>query len=204
MKVVLHFRRSLVSDPRPFFRQCSNAFSVTAGCPYLGESGSIPNAPHLIIVPGTVLSQWASEIRIFLNPKAFDLFMYQTGEQFRKDFWSDSGPFAQSKQPRANKIILAPHSVCQLPFLFYLETYCSARHSSRSIVFCICGQSLRQRRYHGVRHRGLQCTIRLCSRPSSGLNFCRLSSMRPMNSAMWVQSTPAHWRYCKTRRSGCS
>jgi SNF2 family DNA or RNA helicase len=84
---------------------------IAAKCPYLGENKSFEGC-HLIVVPGTILNQWVSEIRIFLNPKAFDLFTYQSGEDFREDFWSESGSFAQSKQPRANRIILATHSVC--------------------------------------------------------------------------------------------
>jgi hypothetical protein len=191
MKVVLHSRPSLVSDPRPLFA-CSNVFSIAAEFPYLGESDYIPNDTHLIVVPGTVLDQWASEIRIFLNPKAFDLFVYQTGQDFRDNFWSLSGPFAQSNQPRANKIILAPHSVCQFSFLFSLVAYCLARHSCRTLIFFIYCRSLRQRNYHGGNHSGPQHLIRSCIKPSSGAIFCRLRSMRPMNFEMWVQSTLAH------------
>jgi hypothetical protein len=172
--------------------------SVAVERPYLGLSNTIPDASHLVIVPGTVLSQWASEIRISLNPKAFDLFIYQTGEDFREHFWSDSGQFSQSNQPNSNRIILAPHSVSQLSFLFCLLTYCSARHSYRNIIFFICCQNLPQRCYHGGGHRGPQRTIRSCGRPSSDWTTCLLQSMRAMNFEMWVQSTLAHWRYCKT------
>jgi len=205
MKWIHHFHPSLVSDPQPFFAQHSNVFSDAAERPYLGESDTIPDDCHLILVPGTVLNQWASEIRIFLNPKAFDLFLYQTGADFRENFWSESGPFAQSNQPPSNKIILAPHSVCQLPFLFCLVTYCTyctVRHSHRSLIFFICYQSLRQRSYHGGNRCKFQHTIRLCRRPSSGSTCCRSQWMRHMNFEMRVQSTPAHWRFCKTRRSG--
>jgi len=58
-------------------------FSDAAGHSYLGKTDTIPDACHLILVPGMVLSQWALEIRIFLNLKAFDLFLYQTGEDFQ-------------------------------------------------------------------------------------------------------------------------
>lgn len=85
--------------------------STAAAHPYLGGSKSIPDKCHLIIVPGTILSQWASEIAIFLNPKAFDLFIYKSGQDFRDDFWSESGSFTRSNQHAANKIILATHSV---------------------------------------------------------------------------------------------
>jgi hypothetical protein len=94
--------------------------STTAAYPYLGESKTIPNLPHLVIVPGTILEQWKSVMRIFLNPKAFDLFVYTTGQPFRQEFWSESGPFAQSKQPHANRIILATHSVCPCYFFSIL------------------------------------------------------------------------------------
>jgi len=171
---------------------CVFQCSVAAELPYLGESHSIPNDTHLIVVPGTVLSQWASEIRIFLNPKAFDLFVYQTGQGFRDEFWSPSGPFAQSNQPGANKIILAPHSVGQISILFSLVTYCLARHFCRTLIFFIYCQSLRQRNYLGGNHCGPQHLIQSCRKPSSGAIFCRLQSMRPMTFEMWVQSTLAH------------
>jgi hypothetical protein len=83
----------------------------TGRYPYFGESKIIPNLPHLIIIPGTILKQWESEIKTALNPKAFDLFIYKTGKDFRLKFWSKTGPFALSNQPAANKIILATHSV---------------------------------------------------------------------------------------------
>jgi len=60
---------------------------------------------------GTILKQWEMEIKVALNPKAFDLFVYKGGKGCREAFWSQSGLFAQAKQPAVNKIILASHSV---------------------------------------------------------------------------------------------
>lgn len=101
---------------------------ITDENPYFGGSRSIPNKPHLIIVPGTILAQWESEIKMALNPKAFDLFIYTTGKAFREEFWSDEGLFAQSEQPAANRIILASHSVRHLLFPSpHLILYCFGR-----------------------------------------------------------------------------
>jgi hypothetical protein len=84
---------------------------MTANNPYLGKSKLFPDHPHLILVPGTILGQWESELKITLRPKAFDLFIYTSGKGFREEFWSAEGPFTQSIHSPANRIILASHSV---------------------------------------------------------------------------------------------
>lgn len=104
--------RFLVSDLQPFLFQCLKVVPITAKNPYLGECKAIPNKSHLILVPGTILGQWQLEVKTALNPKAFDLFVYTTGQAFRNEFWSDEGPFAKSRQQPVNKVILASHSVC--------------------------------------------------------------------------------------------
>jgi hypothetical protein len=103
-----------VRDSQIFIAPVFETTLITDGNPYFGGSRTIPNRPHLILVPGTILGQWESEIKMVLNPKAFDLFIYTTGKAFREEFWSDEGPFSQSKQPAVNKIILASHSVRHL------------------------------------------------------------------------------------------
>ncbi len=186
--------RSLPTVPTP---------STAAERPYLGGSISIPNDCHLIIVPGTILSQWASEIRIFLNPKAFDLFIYTSGEDFRDDFWSESGPFTRSKQPTANKIILATHSVSRCHFFFRLAAYCSPRRCHKSIQFFLCPRRLRRRAYHGGNRTASHHTTQMYRRPSSGSISCRLRSTRPMSFELRVESsTLRHWLYSKRRSLG--
>ena len=103
--------RLLVSDLRLFFARYLKTLPITAENPYLGESKTVPNRSHLIIVPGTILGQWESEVKTALNPKAFDIFVYTMGKAFRQEFWSCEGPFARSKQEPVYKVILASHSV---------------------------------------------------------------------------------------------
>jgi SNF2 family DNA or RNA helicase len=79
--------------------------------PYLGETKKLPDLPHLVVVPGTLLSQWDSELRVLLKPKSFDILMYGTGKALHDKFWAPDGPFHMSKHPARQKIIVASHSV---------------------------------------------------------------------------------------------
>jgi SNF2 family DNA or RNA helicase len=80
--------------------------------PYLAEDKTLPNLPHLVIVPGTLLSQWEAELRTLFNPKFFKILMYTPGKALREDFWSEDGPFYSTRQKLAsNVIIIASHSV---------------------------------------------------------------------------------------------
>ncbi|KAF8881145.1 P-loop containing nucleoside triphosphate hydrolase protein [Gymnopilus junonius] len=90
--------------------------------PFLGESNTIPDLPILIIVPGTVQAQWASEFRLTVNPKAFDVMVYGTGIQSHKEFWAKDGPFRRSNQPLSSRVIIASHSALTQDFhLLYAQ-----------------------------------------------------------------------------------
>lgn len=129
--------------------------------PYLGSSKSIPHKCHLFVVPGTIVNQWASEIRIFLNPKAFDLFIYVSRQDFRDDFWSESGPFTRSNQPGANRIILATHSVSRCHFDLSGGLFFLCRRSHRIINFFFATLRLRRRDYPGINRNPSHCTTQL-------------------------------------------
>jgi hypothetical protein len=80
--------------------------------PYLGENDvEIPSYPHLIVVAGTLLSQWESELKTLIKPQTFDIFIYGSGQKFHENFWSLAGPFHSSKHSMCNRIIIASHSV---------------------------------------------------------------------------------------------
>lgn len=86
--------------------------------PYLAGSKDIPNRCHLILIPGTLLSQWFDELRILFMPGYVDIFVYPTSAEGRAMFWAEDGPFHLSRHALYNRIILAPHSVSTFPPMF--------------------------------------------------------------------------------------
>ncbi|GLB33117.1 putative helicase [Lyophyllum shimeji] len=84
--------------------------------PYLGAHATVPDLPHLIIVPGTLLSQWETELKVVLKPKSFDILMYGTGKAAHEQFWAPNGPFHTSKHKPSHRIIVASHSALQQDF----------------------------------------------------------------------------------------
>lgn len=79
--------------------------------PYLRESKTVPTYPHLIIVAGTLLSQWESEFKTLVKPNSFDIFIYGSGKKLHENFWSPTGPFYSSKHKMSNRIIIASYTV---------------------------------------------------------------------------------------------
>lgn len=94
----------LVAADQPYYR--------SEASPYLGADNTLPNSPHLIVVPGTLLSQWEAELKTLFNPKYFKVLLYGTGKSVHDSFWSEDGPFHNTKKEvSANVVILASHSV---------------------------------------------------------------------------------------------
>lgn len=79
---------------------------------YLGDSRDIPDLPTLILVPGTVLSQWLGEIYTLLRRHSVDIFIYPTSKAGRQAYWEKDGVFEQSKHLRRHRIVVASQSVC--------------------------------------------------------------------------------------------
>ncbi|KAG2136436.1 hypothetical protein DEU56DRAFT_756342 [Suillus clintonianus] len=77
--------------------------------PYFAGQKSMPNLPHIIIVPNSLLGQWGSELRTFFAPKTIEIYVYPTAEKDFAGFWT--GPWAKSAMPLINRIILVTHSV---------------------------------------------------------------------------------------------
>lgn len=78
--------------------------------PYLGTCNPLPELPHLIVVPGTLLSQWEGELKTVFKRGTVDILVYGTRKAARERFWAPDGPFHASKHV-SNKIIIASHSV---------------------------------------------------------------------------------------------
>ncbi|KAF8889787.1 P-loop containing nucleoside triphosphate hydrolase protein [Infundibulicybe gibba] len=95
--------------------------------PYLGNSDTIPKLPHLIVVPGTLVSQWEQEAKKFLLPKKMDILIYTAAKGQQQVFWSKSGPLANSKHEEQQKLIIASHSALQSDFLSCYKAVNKAR-----------------------------------------------------------------------------
>ena len=67
--------------------------------------------PHLIVVPGTLVSQWEQELKVAFQPNYVDILVYGAGLAQHEYFWSDTGPYKQAKHSASSRIILASHSV---------------------------------------------------------------------------------------------
>ncbi|KAG1817543.1 uncharacterized protein BJ212DRAFT_1299094 [Suillus subaureus] len=73
---------------------------------------SIPNLPHIIIVPNSLINQWYSELCTFFAPKAVEIYFYLTAGIAFDEFWK--GPWAMSTTPLIHHIILVTHSVHEM------------------------------------------------------------------------------------------
>lgn len=78
--------------------------------PFLADKSNFPSLPHLIVCPGTLVAQWVSELKVFLQPKSVDIFIYDSQTK-GTDFWGCSGPMQLSNHKPHNRIIVASHSV---------------------------------------------------------------------------------------------
>ncbi|TFK16514.1 hypothetical protein FA15DRAFT_742895 [Coprinopsis marcescibilis] len=83
---------------------------IVAERPYLGDSKKIPNRPHLIIVPGTLLRQTEHELRAFFKPKSVDILVYPTGLNSHVHFFKPGGVWDSSNHEPCFRIIIASQS----------------------------------------------------------------------------------------------
>jgi superfamily II DNA or RNA helicase len=67
------------------------------------------------------VAQWVSELKIFLQKKSVDIFIYDSQTK-GTDFWGSSGPMQHSKHEPHNKIIVASHAVRRAFFMIVLRT----------------------------------------------------------------------------------
>ncbi|KAG1727539.1 P-loop containing nucleoside triphosphate hydrolase protein [Suillus lakei] len=77
--------------------------------PFFVGQTSIPDLPHIIIVPNSLLSQWTSELRTFFAAKTIEIYQFPTALKDFASFWT--GAWATSKMPFINRIILVTHSM---------------------------------------------------------------------------------------------
>jgi hypothetical protein len=90
------------------------SYTFVEELPYLQETKRVEPLPHLIIMPGTLRSQWLQELKTLFRNKSIDIFLYDCPKSGNPGFWSPAGPFHSSKHEPQNRIILVTHSVRHL------------------------------------------------------------------------------------------
>ncbi|KAG7441287.1 uncharacterized protein BT62DRAFT_1011878 [Guyanagaster necrorhizus] len=75
--------------------------------PYFCGHKQIPDVPHLILVPGTIIEQIVGELKRWFHPHVIDIFVMPTMEQRWDEF---NKAIDSSKQDKCNIVIVASHS----------------------------------------------------------------------------------------------
>ncbi|KAJ8688852.1 hypothetical protein PTI98_013597 [Pleurotus ostreatus] len=82
---------------------------------FMGITDSVPNEPHLIVVPLSLVAQWADELYRFFSRGAIDIFQLPTSFAALETFFSDpEGAWQQSKQKMVNRVVICAHSTFQM------------------------------------------------------------------------------------------
>ncbi|KAM6491331.1 P-loop containing nucleoside triphosphate hydrolase protein [Amanita muscaria] len=86
--------------------------TLLADKPFFMGTAGVPNAPHAIIVPNTLINQWRRELKCFFKPHAIDIFVLPTARAALKDYFEDSSsPWKKSNHELVFRVVLVPHSV---------------------------------------------------------------------------------------------
>ncbi|KAG7439621.1 uncharacterized protein BT62DRAFT_924580 [Guyanagaster necrorhizus] len=80
---------------------------VLAQLPYFCGRKQIPDAPHLILVPGTIIEQIVGELKRWFRPHVIDIFVMPMMERRWDEF---NKAVDSSKQDKCNIVIVASHS----------------------------------------------------------------------------------------------
>lgn len=73
--------------------------------------GSVPDLPHLIAVPATLLSQWMGELKTFFRPKGIDIFVVPSSWAAMLEFFKPGSEWDKSVTPMHRRIVFVTHSV---------------------------------------------------------------------------------------------
>ncbi|OBZ77286.1 DNA repair protein rad5 [Grifola frondosa] len=91
---------------------------------HVPQSGEphLPDLPSIVVAPGTLISQWAEEIRRMTLPKSYDILIYRTGKKSREEFWrKNDGLWDRSAHRPRRKIILVAHATMAAEARTYLK-----------------------------------------------------------------------------------
>ncbi|KIL63772.1 hypothetical protein M378DRAFT_11866 [Amanita muscaria Koide BX008] len=77
---------------------------------FMGK-GKVPDAPHAIIVPNSLVDQWRRELKCFFKPGAIDIFVLPTARVALQDYFKrDNSPWTKSHHTEIFRVVLVPHS----------------------------------------------------------------------------------------------
>ncbi|KAF9486640.1 hypothetical protein BDN71DRAFT_1564661, partial [Pleurotus eryngii] len=78
----------------------------------MGVMENVPDEPHLIVVPLSLVGQWMDELYRFFSRGAIDIFQLPSSLEDVKEFFSDpDGSWLQSQQKMINRVVICAHSM---------------------------------------------------------------------------------------------
>ncbi|KAF9487612.1 hypothetical protein BDN71DRAFT_1594410 [Pleurotus eryngii] len=79
---------------------------------FMGVMENVPDEPHLIIVPLSLVGQWKDELYRFFSRGTIDIFQLPSLLEDVKEFFSDpDGSWLQSQQKMINRVVICAHSM---------------------------------------------------------------------------------------------
>lgn len=94
--------------------------SNTAGRRFKSADGTIPDVPHIIVVPVNLREQWDRELKRFLKHASFDILPYTNRLDTRKEWWKIV--YDKSLQPHTRRIVLAVNTVSRKCWMDHIDT----------------------------------------------------------------------------------
>lgn len=80
--------------------------------------GGVPDLPHIVVVPNSLVDQWHGELRAFFRPKMIEIIRVPTGAKQLTKFWRKNGDFDKAQHRAIFRVVLCPSSVsCHHPRL---------------------------------------------------------------------------------------
>jgi len=78
------------------------------------HDNKVPDSPHLIVVPTSLIEQWIREIKVFFDKKKVEIYQLPGTEEEIESFFLDvQSPWVKSETPMPLRIVLITHSVSQ-------------------------------------------------------------------------------------------
>ena len=76
---------------------------------FKGEA-QIPNRPHILVVPNSVVGQWHLELKRFFFRHAIDIFEIPSNVENAENFFIE-GPWVESTHEDIRKVVICSHTV---------------------------------------------------------------------------------------------
>lgn len=76
----------------------------------MGRYDSIPDLPHLLIVPNPLVEQWTRELKTFFAAKRIEIHVLPSSEAAVEQYLNDV--FRKSDVPDILRVVICSHSVC--------------------------------------------------------------------------------------------